>query len=260
MPPGDPRLWKNDSSAWEWRHDVCTVAWIAMAVVLLICHGQGRGIRACLCLPFERAWTAALRKPNLRSLALCPLNLLVSGAGIVALGYAFGTLRGIPMAPRGGLLGLLRCLVFPGMLTGVFEETLFRAMLIPPRDQGGSSCCSCCAKFPRSGSPEIEFEYNADESGTSDGEPSTVGSLPSNQELLWSRTRSIWFSSCYALAVFLIYHLDMMHRFRMFSDPGFLAMAALLGVSCTVAFVDTGSVWAPALIHATYLAVWFSCF
>lgn len=41
-----------------------------------------------------------------------------------------------------------------------------------------------------------------------------------------------------------------------FRTPVFLLSAALLGVACTVAYLHTGSLWVPVVIHWIIVAVW----
>ncbi|MDZ7750947.1 MAG: CPBP family glutamic-type intramembrane protease [Gammaproteobacteria bacterium] len=42
----------------------------------------------------------------------------------------------------------------------------------------------------------------------------------------------------------------------LFFDPGFLAITALLGITCAVAYIRTRSLWAPILIHWTTVVAW----
>jgi predicted Abi (CAAX) family protease len=41
-----------------------------------------------------------------------------------------------------------------------------------------------------------------------------------------------------------------------FTDPVFLVLAALLGLTCTLAYLQSGSLWPPVAIHWTAVVVW----
>lgn len=68
-----------------------------------------------------------------------------------------------------------------------------------------------------------------------------------------------------ALAVFVLYHLDIMHACTpnlefVFDDVRFLALAAILGLSCQEAFIRTGSVWPSVFLHWLWVWCWLTFF
>mmetsp|Transcript_55329 Transcript_55329/g.160597 ORF Transcript_55329/g.160597 Transcript_55329/m.160597 type:complete len:288 (+) Transcript_55329:42-905(+) len=78
-----------------------------------------------------------------------------------------------------------------------------------------------------------------------------TGEGTSEQMVLWS---AFW-----ALAIFIAYHLNLIHARAVFRDGRLLVLAALLGVACTGIFYGCGcSVWPPAVLHGA--AVWFWIF
>lgn len=70
-----------------------------------------------------------------------------------------------------------------------------------------------------------------------------------------------WCHAALALALFVAWHplngwlLKVTAR-SVFFDPAFLALAALLGLVCTLAYRRTGSVWPPVAVHWLTLMVW----
>jgi predicted Abi (CAAX) family protease len=72
----------------------------------------------------------------------------------------------------------------------------------------------------------------------------------------------IW--SSVSLFLFVIYHpLNGLTFFpagkKTFLDPVFLALAALLGLCCTMAYLYTGSVWISLILHWLTVVVWLLC-
>ena len=64
-----------------------------------------------------------------------------------------------------------------------------------------------------------------------------------------------------SLLLFILYHpfnAKTFYKvgFPTFFDPVFLALAGLLGLACTVAYAQTGSVWASTLIHWIVVVTW----
>jgi predicted Abi (CAAX) family protease len=43
---------------------------------------------------------------------------------------------------------------------------------------------------------------------------------------------------------------------RLFTSPAYLTLAALLGLTCTAAYLSSGSIWPPVAIHWVTVAVW----
>ena len=41
-----------------------------------------------------------------------------------------------------------------------------------------------------------------------------------------------------------------------FTNPFYLALAALLGLTCTAAYLGSGSIWPPVLIHWVTVVTW----
>lgn len=68
-----------------------------------------------------------------------------------------------------------------------------------------------------------------------------------------------------SLALFIVWHplnawLFLPVARPVFTDPVFLTLAGLLGLTCSVAYLRTGSVWPPVLIHWLVVVVWKALF
>ena len=63
-----------------------------------------------------------------------------------------------------------------------------------------------------------------------------------------------------ALVAFILWHplngLWTPRVWPIFSDPVFLTVAALLGAACTLAYLVSGSIWPPVLIHWITVVAW----
>ncbi|MEG3850661.1 CPBP family glutamic-type intramembrane protease [Microcoleus sp. herbarium19] len=71
----------------------------------------------------------------------------------------------------------------------------------------------------------------------------------------------LWFWGCASLALFVVYHpLNALTFYPVgrstFMNPVFLVLAAVLGVACTVAYLQSGSLWTPVAIHWLAVTVW----
>jgi predicted Abi (CAAX) family protease len=83
--------------------------------------------------------------------------------------------------------------------------------------------------------------------------------LPHPSERASSATKWLWVTL--SLAAFVIAHpLRAIGRCgpgrRILAHPVFLLLAALLGLTCTLAYLGSGSLWPPAAIHWFVVAVW----
>jgi predicted Abi (CAAX) family protease len=82
--------------------------------------------------------------------------------------------------------------------------------------------------------------------------------LPHPDEAATRRHRL--FASALALVAFVLWHplngLWTPRVWPVFTDPVFLMLAALLGVACTLAYLASGSIWPPVLIHWSTVVVW----
>ena len=83
--------------------------------------------------------------------------------------------------------------------------------------------------------------------------------LPHPQENV--TTAEIWFWGSMSLILFIIYHpLNGVTFFtagrKTFFNPVFLLLAAVLGLVCTVVYVQSGSLWLPVIIHWLVVVVW----
>lgn len=64
-----------------------------------------------------------------------------------------------------------------------------------------------------------------------------------------------------ANAIFIVYHLNLLHMKDVFRDGRFLALAGVLGVACTALYYGCGcSVWPPALLHGVLVWGWLCLF
>jgi predicted Abi (CAAX) family protease len=70
-----------------------------------------------------------------------------------------------------------------------------------------------------------------------------------------------WFAIVTSLLIFVIYHPANAYSFfpagrKVFVQPVFLSLAALLGLICTLAYFHSGSLWTPVFLHWIVVAVW----
>lgn len=83
--------------------------------------------------------------------------------------------------------------------------------------------------------------------------------LPHPSESLDGTTRILW--GGIGLMLFLIYHplnaLTFFPKGRItFQQPIFLFLAGLLGIICTIAYWESGSVWPPIVLHWAIVVAW----
>ena len=76
--------------------------------------------------------------------------------------------------------------------------------------------------------------------------------------------RTILIYSAIASFLFIIYHpLNALTFFpagrETFFNPVFLFLAALLGVICTISYLQSGSIWSPVVIHWVTVVIWLLC-
>lgn len=72
---------------------------------------------------------------------------------------------------------------------------------------------------------------------------------------------TLWLWSAISLAMFIVYHpLNALTFFpagrTTFKTAVFLSLAALLGITCTLAYFHSGSIWPPVAIHWLVVVVW----
>jgi predicted Abi (CAAX) family protease len=68
-----------------------------------------------------------------------------------------------------------------------------------------------------------------------------------------------WFWVSLSLILFIAYHpLNPWVKHDTFKDPIFLVLAALLGIVCTLSYLESGSIWTPAFIHWAIVVIWLS--
>ena len=85
--------------------------------------------------------------------------------------------------------------------------------------------------------------------------PQPSENMPIGSILAWSIT---------SLFLFIIYHpLNAIIFFpsgrETFFNPVFLGLATLLGLICTAAYLQTGSIWSPVFIHWVTVIIWLLC-
>ncbi len=71
----------------------------------------------------------------------------------------------------------------------------------------------------------------------------------------------LWVWGCISLAMFIVYHpLNALSFFprglKTFFNVVFLILAALLGLTCSIAYIQSGSLWPPVVIHWLAVVVW----
>jgi predicted Abi (CAAX) family protease len=68
-----------------------------------------------------------------------------------------------------------------------------------------------------------------------------------------------WFWVGLSLIAFTAYHpLNFWVKHNTFKDPRFIVLAALLGGVCTIAYLESGSVWTPVFVHWAIVVGWLS--
>lgn len=68
-----------------------------------------------------------------------------------------------------------------------------------------------------------------------------------------------WFWIILSLVLFAIYHpLNFFVKHNTFKEPIFLVFATLLGVVCTMSYLESGSIWTPVFLHWAIVVVWLS--
>ena len=70
-----------------------------------------------------------------------------------------------------------------------------------------------------------------------------------------------WFWGGLSLGLFIIYHplnaITFFPRGReTFFNPVFLTLAGLLGIVCTLSYLDSGSLWIPVILHWVIVVFW----
>jgi uncharacterized protein len=77
--------------------------------------------------------------------------------------------------------------------------------------------------------------------------------IPLPSERVSQTSRYIWLGISWLL--FLLWHL---HPFSpaFFHTPAFLIGAGLLGIMCTISYLQSASLWTPAMMHGVIVAVW----
>lgn len=71
----------------------------------------------------------------------------------------------------------------------------------------------------------------------------------------------LWFWGCASLALFVVYHpLNALTFYpegrSTFMNPVFLLLAAILGGACSIAYLQSGSIWPAVAIHWLGVTVW----
>ncbi|MDZ8053139.1 MAG: type II CAAX prenyl endopeptidase Rce1 family protein [Aulosira sp. ZfuVER01] len=79
-----------------------------------------------------------------------------------------------------------------------------------------------------------------------------------------SRTKK-WIWGCISLVIFIVYHpLNALTAypagFPTFMNPVFLLQATLLGIICTIAYFQSGSLWPSVVMHWIIVVVWLVFF
>lgn len=63
-----------------------------------------------------------------------------------------------------------------------------------------------------------------------------------------------------SLALFVVFHLDVIHDHGFFRDPRFLLLALVLGIACQEAAVGSRSLWPSVFMHGFWVWCWFTFF
>lgn len=83
--------------------------------------------------------------------------------------------------------------------------------------------------------------------------------LPQSAETI--AVSGLWLWGCISWVLFIVYHpLNALSFFpkgrKTFFDIIFLLLAALLGLICSLAYIQSGSLWTPVAIHWLVVVVW----
>ena len=78
-----------------------------------------------------------------------------------------------------------------------------------------------------------------------------------------SQSNLLWIG--FSLWLFVVYHpLNAVTFFtqarKVFFEPNFLVLATALGITCTVTYYQSGSIWISVLIHWFAVILWLLCF
>ena len=82
--------------------------------------------------------------------------------------------------------------------------------------------------------------------------PHPTESVSFETRLAWSGLSLVLFVAAHPFIAWSVWHWSR----RIFYRPAFLVIVALLGLVCTVAYLYTGSVWAPVSIHWATIVGW----
>lgn len=64
-----------------------------------------------------------------------------------------------------------------------------------------------------------------------------------------------------SLALFVVYHpLNIFVAHHTFKHPVFLGLAAFLGIVCSIAYLESGSLWTPVFLHWAIVVGWLVFF
>jgi predicted Abi (CAAX) family protease len=81
--------------------------------------------------------------------------------------------------------------------------------------------------------------------------------IPHPTEAIDPSLRWLWVGL--SLILFTAYHpLNFFVKHDTFKDPRFIGLAALLGIVCTLSYLESGSIWTPAFIHWSIVVIWLS--
>lgn len=78
---------------------------------------------------------------------------------------------------------------------------------------------------------------------------------------VWLGGRTGWIRGGLAVTAFVVWHpaqvwLGLPMAQDLFLEPAFLAITALLGLTCTLAYRLSASIWPPVLIHWVTVVLW----
>ena len=161
----------------------------------------------------RRIFASIILLPDLQDWGITVLLLLGYGALAVPIGVKSGFLQWRPIRQKP--IQLVKILVFLFFCPALWEELVFRALLLPYPDELNS--------------PVIPFGW-----------------------------------VMLSLTLFVLYHpLNALTFYKAgnptFFQPLFLSLTALLGLTCTIAYLLTGSLWTISLIHWVVAVIWLLC-
>eukprot|EP00929_Paragymnodinium_shiwhaense_P000563 TRINITY_DN100808_c0_g1_i1.p1 TRINITY_DN100808_c0_g1~~TRINITY_DN100808_c0_g1_i1.p1 ORF type:complete len:291 (+),score=74.44 TRINITY_DN100808_c0_g1_i1:149-1021(+) len=214
-------------------------------------------------------------------------NALMGSCLLMAVGFGTGFCWWSP-PPEEGLKMVLLTFAQSFIMPGIVEEVLFRGLLLrlpadieqlerqeQPPVGGPERALAVQLKPPSAdgiGASSEELCDDAASTAASAAAPAmsalSVSSSVAMDRAAQTDATNYWcggsrppaWEQVAALAIFVIYHCDLLHEQTVFQDWRFLCMAVVLGVFCQEALLVTGTLWPSVLLHTVWVTIWVQIF